>query len=339
MFRWNIKRSEQLPREEVEFINKLPSGYWFFNKNEINYIHADSKNTIYVYPEFEEELIQTIAQILSNIRNGEMFFIGRSPEHIYDFLSGALEHIPVYHNKLHLVNISIRRAYDNTGYDGLEEKQKIAICQYLSKSGLHPKNIIQRKQRTCLIDFVHSGWTFDNLTNFLEKWCIEEKLSVKDMKMKIEFIIIEDETKEGKFIYNKYVNEHGWGRNSLHRIYVKKRFWKACGDDLPKVTNSYTTNIWGEELEVDHSLDRLIGIQFAKKMYELGKSLKGRKMLAKEMSKIGYAMRYTWYRSLVGAIRRNKQIKVHDNVNQVNMRKRRKKKNGMKANFRTWKPL
>lgn len=118
-------------------------------------------------------------------------FFGRSPENIYDFMSGVFDKLEDWRRRLHHVNISMKY-YE--GYDKLNKTQMNYIKKYLIKCGLHPKQIIQRKRRTCIVDFIYSGNTIDNFTLFMEQWVKSEKLSLADMQNKFEFILIQTKT-------------------------------------------------------------------------------------------------------------------------------------------------
>ena len=98
-----------------------------------------------VTPEFERELVRISAEVLANCRNGRLYFIGRSPEHMYDYLTSAFARVPQWRSKMHLVLLSM------CGFAGtscLTKMQRDGMRSFLASVGLHPRDIIGRKERT-----------------------------------------------------------------------------------------------------------------------------------------------------------------------------------------------
>ncbi len=291
------------------------------------------------FTKYIKDIIETSAKILNYCRDGDIFFIGRSPENIYDFLLGALD--SPWKDRLHLVLISMAGYED---YNSLSSMQKSSIQSYLTNCGLHPQAIISRKRRTCLVDFVCRATTIDNFLLFMGKWVLEEKLSLGDMQSKIETILIQKQSdfkSSNNELYDAhYINYYGWGKNSLHVFPVTDSFWLDCCDNLEKITLSYVVDAWGdsEYIEAMNYPDHK-GKEHAYVSYLYGQSKRGRKFLISHIIKQD-SMRFLWFRSIISLLN-GKPIKIHNNthnVNLVNRSRRRRQKKGTKSTTKKYTP-
>lgn len=303
---------------------------------------------------FKNQLVEVTAKVLNKCHNGELYFLGRSMEHSYDFLMGAFDNIPTWKDRLHHVIISLRGAC--FGLEGLCDGNIEGFERQMKLHKLHPNNIIRRKHMTVIIDVIHGGGTLSCFIKCLIDYAKSCKLSVKDMLQKIAFVAIQQEhyflqsKKVEIFDSLSCVNECGLGRNSFHILPVNDNFWIFCGEESSKKTSSYPSYYWGdddyyEDMVEKHELKshfdiHKLGLSCNEKlMYDYGKG-EGKKHLVEHMRN-AYSMRFTWFRSLVVALNGNKQ-KVHDSVNKVKFRKRsyqKKKKTNNKTNFSEWKPF
>jgi hypothetical protein len=311
---------------------------YFKNLPDIEVLHIIKNHKAFVNI-YLDNIAKCSAYILNYCRDGELFFIGRSPENIYDFLCGAFDKFSTWRERLHYVIISMR---GYTDYNSLTSEQSDAIKSYLTQCGLHPKDIIQRKRRTCLVDFIYSGGTLLDFTSFLKDWTKDERLSVKDMQYKIEFILMEKEshklesiTTDAHCFVKEFVNDYGWGKNSYHLISVPDNFWYNCAEYSSKSIESYTVEIWGNEkkikqLKIDSFHNE--GERNARISYLYGKHIKGKQLLRKYIIKCP-AMRYKWFTTILSGLN-NKPIKIHDSVHQVNMTNKRRRQKSKKGTIK-----
>lgn len=291
------------------------------------------------FNKYINDIIKTSAKILNYCRDGELFFIGRSPENIYDFLLGALD--SPWNEKLHLVLLSMEGYED---YKSLLSGQKKAIQCYLTNCGLHPQTIISRKKRTCIVDFTCRATTIDNFLLFMEKWTLEEKLSLGCMQGKIETILIQKQSdfdsSKNELFDAHFINYYGWNKNSFHVIATDDSFWLDCCENLEKITLSYIVVQWGDEEYIEAmNLPDPKGKEHAYVSYSYGRSKHGRKLLISHLIK-QHSMQFLWFRNLLSLLN-GKPIKIHDNTHQVNFKnkkRRRRQKKGTRSTFKEYLP-
>jgi hypothetical protein len=122
-FRWDVTRRSQL--------GSLPE--------------IDRPKT---YPEFEEDLLTCSARILAFAGDSNLLFVGRSPQPLFDLLSGLLIETSRT-DRLRLLNVGLRRV------EAPSEKQLRAIYPYFAEVGLEP-HALARKVRAGLLSWMSS---------------------------------------------------------------------------------------------------------------------------------------------------------------------------------------
>ena len=105
-FRWDITRRSQLGSlPEIE----LPE----------------------TYPQFEEDLMTCSARVLAFAGDSDLVFVGRSPQPLFDLLSGLLMETSC-RDRLRLLNVGLRHV------EAPREEQLRAIYPYFEEVGLEP---------------------------------------------------------------------------------------------------------------------------------------------------------------------------------------------------------
>lgn len=220
-FRWNIAKREQL--------GKLISG-----------------EVSSAYAQYEGELTDCAAKILARSKNKKIIFIGRSPENIYDYLSGVLQGT-THQDEIDLLNISNRfrdiREIRNQSPDSYN-----ALKQHFQELDISPQQITSSRRGICFSDLVASGSTFQQLFFFLETWCEDEAYDFKSVINKIGFIGITRRQKNSPNTWRWHQN-HGWtkGNSDLYikNVSVPDSLWSYLGDQQHKVTRGNIPEKWG----------------------------------------------------------------------------------------------
>ena len=108
-------------------------------------------NQIEIPADFLNELICSSTRILAFAGNSTIYFVGRSPEVYYDFLSGVLDHNEFIKKILNLFQFSAR--FFNIGeLKGNYLKELNSLRKYMEDIQLSPKHIRERKTKTAIVD-------------------------------------------------------------------------------------------------------------------------------------------------------------------------------------------
>ena len=261
-FRWNIKKKEQLG----SLLNGTRSP---------------------TYPDYASEVRRCAAKVLSRSGNRKMIFVGRSPENLFDYLSGTLENTSM-EESIDILNIS-NRFYDiNKLEKELPDSYK-ALKEHFKLLKISPKQVIISKQGICFVDLVSEGFTFDRLFEFINKWCIDEHLDRTAVWKKIKFLGITMKTKNSPNTYRWY-QDATWLKYGINikaqSISILRHTWSHLGDYQPKSSNTNKPETWNDEqiLLPPREKERLQALRMAYDIYHRG--LQEKLTFSKELAKL-----------------------------------------------------
>jgi hypothetical protein len=222
-FRWTLARREQL--------GSLVEGV-----------------TDWEHPDFFAELRACCVRVVAAAADGDLVFVGRSPESIFDYLSGVLAETS-WSDRLVLFNFSMRS-------DSVEELARTnvrglrAMREQLSAVSLTPAEIASGERPKVLVDLVHHGETFGRLLDLLEHWTEEDGLDVASVRRRLRFVGITERTKNSPNTWRWY-QRVPWAerlpRRALRSVSIDVWMWRYLGDYQDKVSRSNPPLLWGAE--------------------------------------------------------------------------------------------
>lgn len=233
-----------------------------------------------------QDLLKCCARIISLMGHCDLVFVGRSPEPIFDHLSGLL-YDTTYKSRLTLFHYSNAR-YINEVIDW--KRAVLALKKYLVAIQLDPKTILKRKRCIAFVDIADSGSTFYDLITFYENWSDCLGLDWKQVRSKIRILGIVGRQKTSPKAYRWH--QEGKCRNlldinAIKNTSVTSKFLVYLGSwSAHKASVSFSSRYWGVETAyVPTRTDTtLIGLQLALDWFELGRTDERRQMFAKELS-------------------------------------------------------
>ena len=277
-FRWNIRKQEQLGR----------------------LIKGERES---VYLQFLDDLRSCASRLISFSEDGVICFVGRSPESIFDYLSGIFEYTVKKDDLVHL-NISNR-------CESVQrlKKQKPhtynALKDHFLECSISPREVLQRKKKTFFTDVVCHGGTFNQIIAFLFDWAEDERLCIRDLRLKTGLlgITIREHTSPKTWRWQQrcpWVS--AYQVRNIRNVSVPGRFWRYLGNNQEKVTGSNPPYKWGEQecLLPPRAEYHLKALRLALDLYNLGLEQK------KEFSKLlcqETATREDWFRRLILELR------------------------------------
>jgi len=275
-FRWNISKKEQL--------GSLIEGSY------------DKP-----YPDFMEHLRKCCAGILSFSDNSDLIFIGRSPESIFDYMSGILADTTRAEVPL-LLNISIRNINSAISSEALSSLKK-----QLSSCRLSPEDIIGRTRSVTFVDLVYSGKTFKNFMEFLFNWSQESKCDKKGLMKKIRIIGITEQTKTSPktWRWHQHIQWVGEFRpKEIKNVSIPWVMWDYLGNNQKKVSLQNYPERWGSEdmASPPRNEENINALRLAYGLYEKGTSKEERHIFLSHLAG-EKGMKFPWFRSLVNELR------------------------------------
>jgi hypothetical protein len=270
-FRWDVKQRSQL--------GSLPD--------------VDPPET---YSEFEDDLLACCARVLAFAGNSDLVFVGRSPQPLFDLLSGLLLDTS-WSDRLRLLNIALRHVRTPN------QEQLRAIYPYFAEVGLDPHTLSRRPRTVALVDVVDTGKTFGLLMALLEDWAHRERVEWRAVARKLRLVGLTWREKTSPNTWRWQQNAEWVDRLRPHEIKnvsLPGRLATYLAADVPKTNYSFRPEWWGDE-EVTKPLraeEARQALALAVRLFDLGCADLTRQRFAGALGREP-AMTERWFRSLI----------------------------------------
>ena len=257
------------------------------------------------YPSFSDHLLSCCARVLAFGGDADLIFVGRSPESIFDHLSGLLFDTSWF-DRLELLHFSMRFREEEAIRQ--EHPEAInAMRAYLRHLGLHPEGIATRVRPAAFIDLVLTGDTFGRLVTFLRNWTNSNEYDWNAVKRRMRLIGITEKTKTSPKTW-RWQQKASWvsvlQSRSIKNVSIPHALWHYLGNYQYKVSQSYTPSRWGDsELSSPtYSEEQLKALRLAYNLFEFGRTKERRQQFISLLVNEP-AMKHQWFRNLVQEIR------------------------------------
>lgn len=258
---------------------------------------AGFKPNLFCYP----SLVTCAAKVVARCADGELFFVGRSADSVYDFLSGVF-HETSWADRIHLLPLSLygSAAGEITGADRRQFRTNLRAL------GLSPETLARRRHPAVLVDFVDSGTTFENIFGELRDWIADERAQWDVIRKKLRFIGITIKTKNSPNTW-RWQQQADWTAalpaSAIRNVSMPYRMWSYFADEQPKLTRSFRREHWADEdvTRPQHDEGTRFALAIAKLLHIGGLQPEERRLLVGEM-RGEPAMAEPWLRTLVNEI-------------------------------------
>lgn len=234
------------------------------------------------YAEFADDLrsccaavVAAAARLAGPAGEPDLFFVGRSPESLFDYLRGLCRGTG-WAGRLHVLHFSmrgdaavrhVRRQYPA----GLS-----ALRAYFAALGLDPASLVARGRPAVFVDLVCNGETFGNLVRLLRGWCVERGVAWHAARRNVGLVRLTEREPAARRGHRRWPRD-GPAVDCLERwaarsVPIPERLWGYLGDVQPMVAESYPLGRWGRE-GVDRpfrSADHAPALRLARRLYEAG---------------------------------------------------------------------
>ncbi len=234
---------------------------------------------------FAEDMLQCCARLLAQGAKYDLVFVGRSPESLFDHLSGMLLQTE-FKNRLTLLQLSLRHYnkgkpnwYSNTA----------PLKKYFETVKLDPLSISRRKKPVAFVDLVYTGATFHSLILFLKLWSEDLNLNWQAVRAKIRLLGIVERRKTSPNTF-RWQQHKRWKNlldaRSMKNVSIKPSWWAHLGNDQEKATETFDETAWTSESAYRpiRNVYTLVGLQNALYWFELGMQKERRKSFSDLLS-------------------------------------------------------
>src|SRR5688572_11669531 len=303
-FRWNIQERSQLGKLLEAAVRLREDNKDPFRDNLLRTWGGTDYDVQVALNGFMAELIQCSARAIGLCSDSDLFFVGRSPESLYDFLSGLLFDTD-WIERLNLLHFSTGCwRWNDSGF-------KVYLSElkgYFTSMGLDPLTLATRARPVAFVDIVASGDTMGALAHLLRHWCLEVGADWPAVRRKLRVVALTERDKPSP-------NTHRWFQNvawlglidarAIKSVSISTELFHYLGGSQPKASQSHHPYWWGNLalLEPHYDPETLAGLRMAVTLFDAGREAEWRRSLARELSRQP-AMRYGWFRDLVLQLRK-----------------------------------
>lgn len=243
-------------------------------------------------------------RVLARAGDARLVFVGRSPENLFDYLTGALADT-AWADRCELLSVSIPWG---DVHDVLPRPMVEGLRAQFRALRLSPGEIAAAPRPVALVDWVSSGTTFGSLSATLATWAREEGVDVHALRRRLRFVGI---TRRGKNSPNawRWFQRVDWAgdypRSALRSVSVPSWFWSLLGNYQEKTMRSNGAENWGTEnlMHPPRDPEAFQALRTAVRLHEQARTREERARFAAALA-AREEMCEPWLRSLVVAIRR-----------------------------------
>lgn len=249
---------------------------------------------------FLGELTECAAKVVARSGGGDMYFVGRSADSVFDLLSGAAAET-AWRDRLHHLPLSL--AWDSTA---MSPEEVVTLRAHLSAVGLAPAALARARRPVVLVDLVYVGRTFRRLYRAIRHWVDDDREAWSVVRTKLRFVGITERAQTSPNTW-RWQQHAAWTREiparAVVNVSVSPPLWDYLGNVQHKLTRSFHRGHWTTSLGPQHDKRTRAALREAVALVEQGRSRETRDTLVRLLAKQP-AMAEHWLRGLVVALRR-----------------------------------
>jgi hypothetical protein len=261
---------------------------------------------------FRDALVECAGKVLARCGGGDLVFVGRSLDSMFDLLGGALGYAGagpgLYRLPASFQRPAVRGAAGKWRSRPLTAAEQEQGRRMLAGLGLAPCALARRDRPVTFVDVVNHGSTFTELFTLLRRWIDEEHAQIDVIRRKLRFVGITVRRKTSPNTY-RWQQEASWTSelpaDAVVNVSLDGPAWSYFGDHQTKLTRSFRPDQWlADADEPDRSQATRQALAEAVALVSYGRSARGRRALAQATSGEP-ALAQPWLRSLVLKLNRS----------------------------------
>ncbi|XKK38060.1 hypothetical protein HFP72_26105 [Nocardiopsis sp. ARC36] len=248
------------------------------------------------------ELIECAAKIVARSADGDLYFVGRSPDSLYDLLGGIYAGSDDA-GRLHQLPLSLY-GYEGRGLDPREREQ---LRVNLADAGLSPERLAGRKRPVVFVDLVNEGTTFENLHYQLRDWIDDERAAWNVIRTKVRYLGVTPRDKTSPNTWRWQQNADWVGElpaRAVRNVSAPPWLWRYLANSQPKTAHSFRRNRWADPsvTKPRHDEEARAALTSAVVLHRHGLTPEARERFRRVLAgEPGF--REPWLRALAGRVR------------------------------------
>ncbi|GLY50946.1 hypothetical protein [Lentzea sp. NBRC 102530] len=189
-----------------------------------------------------DALAECAGKVLARSGNGDLVFVGRSLDSMYDLLGGAVQDAD---RVLRRFPVSFERGR------GVAPDEVRRVREMAAEIGITPRSLARRERPVTFVDVVWAGGTFERLFTLLEDWIDEERETWPAIRRKLRFVGVTSRTGTSPNA-RRWHQDADWVRklpaSSVLNVSLEPLVWDYLGNSQTKLTWPYQLRRWREYL-------------------------------------------------------------------------------------------
>jgi len=240
---------------------------------------------------FAEELTEAAGKVAARSGGGDLYFVGRSADSIFDLLGGAFG------------GTDHARRLHRLAFSGRWEIRRADARAVLEAAGITPFTLARSHRAVALVDVVSVGGTFENLFHTLRDWVADEREPWPVIRRKLRFVGLTGRQETSPKAW-RWQQAAEWPAelpaSNVLNVSISAQLWDYLGNVQTKLTRQFGPAQWSAD-EADgpgHDDRTRDALAEAVALVALGQSRQTRSLLARTMAaEPAYAE--SWLRTLV----------------------------------------
>ncbi|MDT0330453.1 hypothetical protein [Nocardiopsis lambiniae] len=193
---------------------------------------------------YVDALVECAAKVLARSADRDLYFVGRSPDSLYDLLHGVLADTP-HRDRVHRLPLSLY------GCDGgnLTPTERAQLRVNLTAQGITPARLVGGGRAIVFCDLVNEGSTFENLHRELTAWADDERADRNRIRGRIGYlgIVAREKTSPNTWRWQQHAP---WVEElpsrAVRNVSIPGWLWGFLGNVQPKTEPSFRRTRWAD---------------------------------------------------------------------------------------------
>jgi hypothetical protein len=202
---------------------------------------------------FLDELVACVGKVVARSGNGDLFFVGRSLDSMFDLLRGIFPG-PFGEERLHRLPLSFHLPVVETSRRWrrrhLNPAEAAQGRRFLAEAGLTPYALARRDRPAVLVDVVDGGNTFSELFLLLRDFVEREREPWPVIRRKLRFVGVTVQQKTSPNTH-RWQQHAAWTRelpaSGVVNVSLDGFVWKHIANHQHKLTDSWQPEWWTAE--------------------------------------------------------------------------------------------
>jgi hypothetical protein len=191
-----------------------------------------------------DELTVCAAKVVARSGGGDLRFVGRSADSVFDLLGGALAQTS-WSWRLGRLPLSCA-----VGAAELSRRDVGRMREHLAVAGLAPYDLARRRRPLALVDLVWAGRTFTTVHTVLRDWVEESREPWPVIRSRLRYLGITARTATSPKTW-RWQQHHPWTGDlpakAVRNVSLDRNVWHLLGDHQPKTAPSFPPRRWHDD--------------------------------------------------------------------------------------------